>query len=168
MQASKFYIVLIIILLSIYKVYGQPSPKRFYFYGNISIYDNKRKIFFTTNDSINFISTDSKIKLSVYTEEVENLSNKTALKFEYRVKSCFKIRSIKSEYWNERKIGEFKTLFEIKKEGKSMLVYFDFTKYNNDLKSDTLLKKINLSFQEGIYKIIDPENPKLIAIKEEK
>ena len=45
-----------------------------------------------------------------------------------------------------------------------MFVYFNFT--DNNL-NDSTLEKFNIPFQEGVYEVINPKNPKLIAIKED-
>jgi hypothetical protein len=163
MLQNKVFIITIVIFLSICKAHAQPSPKRFYFNGNISISDNNKKVSFITKDSVNFTSLNSKIELSTYIIEIGAIKNNIQFKFERKVNNCFQIRTVKTEYWNGNKIGAFKFLFEIKKEKKTMLVYFDFT---NNPKNDTKLKKFNIPFQQGEFEVTNPENPKLIAIKE--
>ena len=164
MQLNKVFIVIILMFLSIYKTFAQPSPKRFYFNGNISMSYNNKKVSFITNDSVNFTSLNSKIKLSAYIIEIGATKNRIQFKFKSKVNNCFQIRSIKAEYWNGTKIGAFKFLFEIKKEKKIMFVYFNFT--DNNL-NDSTLEKFNIPFQEGVYEVINPKNPKLVAIKED-
>lgn len=113
MRLNKLFLILFV--LSINKNYSQPGPKRFYFYGNIYISDNNRKISFTTKDSICLFSNTSKIKLSIFEAEINSTKNNRLLKFENRLYKFIKIRSVKSEYWNERKIGAFKVIFKIEK-----------------------------------------------------
>lgn len=44
-----------------------------------------------------------------------------------------------------------------------MLVYFNFSNFEKDTK----LKEFVINFKEGTFEVTDPENPKLVAIKEE-
>lgn len=162
MQLNKVFIIIIAVFF-INNGLAQPNPKRFYFNGGISISDNNKNVSFIPKDSFSFISLESKIELSTYIIESSKPTNRIKFKFKRNVTNCFHVRSIKTEYWNGNKIGAFEFLFEIKKEGVKMLVYFNF---NDDSENDTKLEKFNINFQEGIYEVTNAKNPKLIRIKE--
>lgn len=165
MQLNKSFIILIAIIFSLNNIYAQPSPKRSYFYGNISVSDNNKMISFSSKDSINFISNDSKIKLSAYSIDTESSENCTPLKISQKTNNYLKIKNIKFEYWNHQKIGAFKVLVLIKKTRKTMSVYFDFTNDHINSTDDTNLKKFNIPFQEGVFEVTNDKIPKLLPIK---
>ncbi|WP_235819269.1 hypothetical protein, partial [Flavobacterium covae] len=60
------------------------------------------------------------MELSIVQTEIDTPKNNKPLMFENRVHKFIKIRSIKSEYWNEQKIGVFKLIFKIEKNSKIM------------------------------------------------
>jgi hypothetical protein len=188
MQLNKLYFVLIIFILSLNKIYSQPTPKRFYFCGSIKISDNNVILSFNTKDSVNFVSNDPKIVVNIY-EVIKKvnvhpsvnvtLSENTLLKLENNydkkfyilklINNCFKIKHKKYEFYDGKRTNVLsKILFKIEKEKKIMLVYFDFTKDLNNPKSDTKLENLIINFKEGDYEITDSQNPKLITIKTDK
>ncbi|MDN3674484.1 hypothetical protein QWY99_15695 [Flavobacterium branchiarum] len=188
MQLNKLYFILIFFILSINKIYSQPTPKRFYFYGNINISDNNVILSFDTRDSVNFISNNPKIIVNIY--EVIKIVNihpsvnirpsvNTLLKLENNynknfyilkiINNCFKIKNKKYEFYDGKRTNRSsKILFKIEKEKKIMLVYFDFTRSLNNPQSDTKIENFIIDFKEGTYEIIDSENHKLIPIQIDK
>lgn len=162
MQLNKSFTALVLIFLSILKLGAQPSPKSFNFTGEISISDNNKKVSFTTSDSLNFTSLDSKIKLSAYRLKIGQKENRDQYKFKHIIDNRFQIRGTKTAYYNGKKFSAFVFLVEIKKPDGLMLVYFDFTK---EPKSNTELGQIDIPFQKGKFKITNSKKPKLIRIR---
>ncbi|ELY2018395.1 hypothetical protein SL053_002316 [Flavobacterium psychrophilum] len=142
-------------------IYGQPSPKKHYLYGNIYVLDNNKNLLFTTKDSTHLFSKTAKIELSIVETEIDIPKNNKPFTFENRSYKFIKIRSIKSEYWNEQKIGTFKLIFKLEKKNKIMLIHFNFS----NSKKDTKLEKFVINFKEGEYEVTDSEKPELIFVK---
>nr|WP_315240598.1 hypothetical protein [uncultured Flavobacterium sp.] len=170
MQLNKVYFFLIIFILSINENYSQPSAKKIIFEGNIQISDNNEILCFSTKDSINFISQNNRIKMRVHQITNESYPTNKLLKLEkdYKksyyvfnlLKKCFKIKYRVAMYYEKKMFWSSKILFEIEKNEKKMLVYFDLIRYQSDIK----LEKINLNFKEGSFELSSIENPELILI----
>ncbi|ELY2018332.1 hypothetical protein SL053_002252 [Flavobacterium psychrophilum] len=172
MQLSKSYFFLIIFILSISKIYSQPSAKKIIFEGSIQISDNNEILSFNTKDSLNFISQNNRIKMTLCQITNESSPTNKLLKLEKNYEKsyylfnllknkCFKIRYRVAMYYEKKMFWSSKILFKIEKDEKIMLIYFDFTKYN----SDTKIEKININFKEGSFELSSIENPKLVPLK---
>ncbi|WP_444626454.1 hypothetical protein ACSLMH_00175 [Flavobacterium columnare] len=154
-------LLLFLAFLFFINIYAQPSTKKYYFYGNIYVLDNNKKLQFSTKDSTHLFSKTAQMELSIVQTEIDTPKNNRPLMFENKVHKFIKIRSIKSEYWNEQKIGVFELIFKIEKNSKIMLIHFNFS----NSKKDTKLEKFVINFKEGEYEVTDSQKPELIFVK---
>lgn len=173
MKKIIFKIKLLICLsFCVYLSQAQPGLTVHYFRGNFTFYDcHKNKINFTTKDSITFFSKQNNFSFKIYGISGNSPNEKQYLKlgntgnFYLFIdnKSTFLVDNIVSIRDNNYIINARKTIFEIEKNNKKMLICFDFKNYGADIN----LNNFNIYFQEGVYEVTDPNNPKLVSIKVE-
>lgn len=172
MRLNKIIIIVLLVLGGL-KINAQPSAKKSTSQINISFKDcKKNELSFTSNDSIHFFSKNKKYKLDfeVINQNSENknitivVSNKYSLlnntyQFEYNKKDFLLRHNYFISYNNKPML---KSVFKINfmKKNKKMIVLIDFT----DLKEEIKIKNLLISFKKGIFKIKDPDNPKLIKV----
>lgn len=172
MRLNKI-IIIVILIFGAFNINAQPSPKKNTSQINISFGDcKKNELSFISNDSIHFFSKNKKYKLGfeLLNENSKNeniitvISNKYNLsnniyQFEFN-KKTFVLKHNYFISYNNNPI--LKSVFKIHftKGNKEMIVLIDFT----DLKGDLELKELLIRFKKGVFKITNPENPKLIEI----
>lgn len=172
MRLIKNVIVYLIFLLSV-NAFSQPGPSKYYFDGTFYFKDFKNKdISFKTKDSIYFFNIKNNMTFCSYEFfEGDSINKKHYLKLNntewyyiFRKKeNAFFLRNLTNISFNEKDFSTKITVFEIYKKRRKMLIFFNLKGYKNHIS----LGSFKIKFREGTFEITDPENPQLVAIKEE-
>ncbi len=174
-----FYILLTFFHI---KSFAQPGPTRHYFEGSFVLKEIfvKKNISFITKDSIHFISKKNNIFFSVYdiayyldknTWKENNVFEKKKFKinninYTYRYnfeENIFYISNLTTVSCNGLSFTKTITVFHIEMNKEEMLIYFDFSNHERYID----LGNFEIILKKGTFKVIDPDNPKLITIKKD-